>query len=438
MNLPINAKRLIDMINEQGYRAYAVGGFVRDSIMGIECGDIDITSSATPDELETILESNNIKFVETGIKHGTVSAIIDHIPYEITTFRTDGEYGDNRHPDDVLFVRNIEDDLARRDFTINAIAYNDADGVVDLFGGVEDINNRIIRCVGDADRRFQEDALRIMRAIRFASVLGFDIEDKTKKAIHDNKELLKNIAFERIFVELRKLLLGDNVESVLAEYRDVIAVIIPEIAHSFDFPQNTKWHLYDVYTHTIKSVALAPKVDYIRLTLLLHDIGKPFCKKTDENGVDHFKGHALVSADMSKSILKRFKVSNDLYNKIIPLIENHARYIKDDSANIKMWLRALGEELTLDYIDVKIADLSSHNLDLSQSEIDTLYDIKDRTISIINSNEPYLISHLAINGNDLIEMGYKGKDIAIKLNELVELVSEHPELNTRENLKKEV
>lgn len=438
MQLPINAKRLIDMIIEQGYQAYAVGGFVRDSIMGTKCGDIDITSSATPNELEEILDNNGIKYIETGIKHGTITAIIDHIPYEITTFRTDGEYNDNRHPDDVRFVRDINEDLARRDFTINAIAYNHKDGIIDIFGGVEDIENRIIRCVGDANTRFQEDALRIMRAIRFASVLGFDIEENTKKAIHDNRELLKNIASERVFVELRKLLLGDNVEKVLDEYRDVFAVIMPEIVDSFDFPQHTKWHVHDVYTHTIKSVAVAPKVDYIRFALLLHDIGKPAAKTTDENGVDHFKGHAIISTELAKPILKRLRVSNEFYNKVIPLIEYHARYIKDDSANIKMWLRTLGEELTLDYIDVKIADLSTHNLELSQSEIDALYQIKAKAIDIINSNEPYKISHLAINGNDLKTLGYTGKDIADKLNELVELVSANPSLNTKEQLKKEV
>lgn len=434
INLPDNAKAIIELLLDNGFDAYIVGGSVRDSIMDREMGDVDITSSATPQQLENLLEKYNIKYIETGIKHGTVTAIVDHVPYEITTFRADGEYNDNRHPESVEFVKDISMDLARRDFTINAIAYNDRVGIVDLYGGCDDIENKLIRAVGNADRRFKEDALRIMRALRFSSVLGFDIEEDTKQAIFDNKELLKSIAVERVFVELQKLLLGDNVENVLMEYRDVLAVVIPELIPCFDFKQNTKWHLYDVYTHTIKSVALCPKVDYIRLCLLLHDIGKPYCKTVDENGQDHFKGHPAKSAELATTVLKRFKVSNEIFNKVIKLIEVHDFYIKFEKPNVKRWLNALGENLTLDYIDVKIADLGSHNLDLSQHEIDILYEIKDLTQAVIDANEPYAVSHLNISGNDLLALGYSGKSISIKQAELLDMVIENPKLNTKEKL----
>lgn len=434
INLSDDAKAIIKLLLDNGFDAYAVGGCVRDSLMGREMGDIDITSSATPKQLEELLLENNIKYFETGIKHGTVTALINHTPYEITTFRSDGDYSDNRHPDSVKFVSNIADDLKRRDFTVNAIAYNEKAGIVDLYGGLNDIQNKLIKAVGNADQRFKEDALRIMRALRFASVLGFDIDSDTKKAIFANKDLLKNIAVERLFAELKKLLLGDNVEKVLLEYREIIAVIIPELIPCFDYPQNTKWHIYDVYTHIVKSVALCPKVDYIRICMLLHDIGKPFVKTVDENNQDHFKGHPKKSVEIASTVLKRFKVSNDIFNKVIKLIEVHDFYIKLDKPNIKSWLRELGDNLTLDYIDVKIADLKTHNPVLSQHEIDNLYNIKNLTREIIDSGEAYTVSDLQIDGTVLKELGYSGREISAMLEHLLDEVVKDPSLNTRDNL----
>lgn len=434
MKLDENAKELIMLLQNNGHKAYAVGGCVRDALMGIQAKDTDITTSATPEQTEKILYDNGVKFVETGIKHGTVTAVVNHIPYEITTFRVDGEYNDSRHPENVCFVSDIKEDLSRRDFTMNAIAYNDTDGYIDIFEGINDINSRVIKCVGNPDKRFNEDALRILRAIRFASVLGFDIDENTKQAIFNNKELLLNIAGERIFTELKKLLLGDSAEKILLEYRDVIAVIIPQIKDSFDFPQNSKWHIYDVYTHIVKSVAVAPKKDYIRLALLLHDIGKPFVKTTDEKGQDHFKGHPSVSVELSKAALKQFKVSNEIFYKVIMLVKIHDKHITLKPSNIKRWLRELGEDLTLDFIDVKIADMKTHNLDLAGSELEYLEQVKELTKKIIASDEPYRISDLKINGNDLLAIGYKGKQISDELESLINIVSSNPEFNTREKL----
>ncbi len=434
MKLDDNAKKIISILNENGFSAYAVGGCVRDALMQIAPKDIDITTSATPEQMEKVFDDNGISYAETGLKHGTITAIIHHTPYEVTTFRKDGKYSDSRHPEKVSFVTEIKDDLSRRDFTMNAVAYNDTDGYIDLFGGREDIENGIIRCVGEADQRFKEDALRIFRAIRFASVLGFSIEEKTKKAIFDNKDLLLNIANERIFSELVKLLLGDYAESVLLEYREVIATVLPEIAASFDFPQNSKWHIYDVYTHIVKSVAASPKKDYIRLALLLHDIGKPFTKTTDDNGQDHFKGHPKVSAELSKKVLKRFRVSNHLYNLVIKLVEIHDKHITLKPSNIKKWLRELGEDLTLDFIDVKIADMQTHNLKLANDELENLYEVKELAKEIVTSGEPYRTSDLKINGNDLLDLGYEGSRIADELENLIRIVSGNPACNTKEKL----
>lgn len=437
MILSADAEKLISLLIGAGYKAYAVGGCVRDSIIGREMGDVDITTSARPEQTERVLEENGIRFVETGLKHGTVTAILNHTPYEVTTFRCDGEYNDNRHPESVEFINDLRGDLARRDFTINALAYNREEGIIDEFGGIDDIKAGIIRAVGDPDARFNEDALRILRALRFACVLGFELEDNTKGAVFRNRELLLNISGERVFSELKKLLLGKDVERILLEYRDVFAVILPEIKPCFDFEQHSRWHLYDVYTHTVKSLAISPKKDYMRFALLFHDAGKPYVKTTDENGQDHFKGHPEVSAQLVDKALSRLKPSNEFKYKVITLIKYHDLYITEKPSNIKKWLRVLGEDLTFDYIDLKIADLKTHNSELSSHEVDTLYHIRELTKVIIDSGEPYRISDLAVNGNDLKALGYSGKDISAELEGLIRIVSGSPECNTREKLIKQ-
>ena len=402
MMLPQDAKKLISLLHSCGYKAYAVGGCVRDFLMGTAPKDIDIATCALPEETETVLKNADIKYIETGIKHGTVTAIVNHTPYEITTFRSDGEYKDNRHPENVEFVKNIEDDLSRRDFTVNAMAYNDEEGLVDCFDGREDLENRVIRCVGDPDTRFNEDALRIMRALRFSSILGFDIEKRTAESIIKNRALLSNIAVERIYVELVKLLLGDNCEAVLLKYRDVIAEIIPELKPSFDCAQNSVWHIYDVYTHSVKSLAVSPKKEYIRLAMLLHDSGKPFVKKTDSNGIDHFKTHPAVSYDIAKKVLKRLRVSREVFDKVTLL--------------------------------VKIADMKTHNPYKVSDTCSTLYNIKKICEHIIADNEPYKLSQLKINGNDLLSLGYNGSEIKKELDYLLDKVIENEENNNREYL----
>ena len=422
-----NALTLIEIIENSGFEAFAVGGCVRDSLMHKQCHDIDITTSASPFEVEKILSENNIGFIETGLKHGTITALLNGQPFEITTYRADGEYKDNRHPENVEFVSDIKEDLSRRDFTINAMAYNHSKGVVDLFSGQEDIKNKLIRAVGDANKRFNEDALRIMRAIRFASVLSFDIEENTKKAIFDNKELLKNVSAERLFTELSKLLLGDNAYQILIDYREILAVIIPELTPMFDCAQNNPWHIYDVYTHTCKSVVSCPEDLNLRLTMLLHDIGKPIVKTTDQNGVDHFKKHQAESAKIASDILKRFKVSNDIYNFAMTLIPIHDITLSPNKKCIKKWLNKLGQGSSGEYylkhlLNVRLADRLSQNPEKTYIEIEEINYISGLIDNIIEENEAFKISDLNINGFDLMSLGIKGKEIGETLNLLLDKV----------------
>lgn len=422
MKISDSAQKIIGMLENAGYEAFAVGGCVRDFLMNRPCDDIDITTSAKPCELEKVLIDNSIRYIETGLKHGTVTALMDGDSFEITTYRTDGNYKDSRHPENVEFVTDIREDLSRRDFTVNAMAYNKRAGIVDLFSGQADLNKKIIRAVGNPDKRFKEDALRIMRAIRFASVLTFDIEPETKKAAFANKELLKKVSAERIFTELSKLLLGDNVFNILVEYREIIAVVIPELEPVFDIEQNTRWHIYNVWEHTCKAVEQAPRDLALRLTMLLHDIGKAYTKTTDEKGTDHFKGHQKVSAGYAETALKRLKVSNEIYDRVMFLVPIHDMHIGTDSKKIKKWLSKAGESNLRDLIEVKRADKLAQNPEMTSQELLNL-DITQRELDrIIEQGEPFTVKDLAVNGNDLMNLGLQGKQIGKALNLLLERV----------------
>ncbi len=434
MVLSNSAEKLIKIIEQSGYSAYAVGGCVRDFLMNRPCDDIDITTSATPGALEKIFDTNGIKYIETGLKHGTVTALINGEPVEVTTFRTEAGYNDNRHPDSVEFVTDIKTDLSRRDFTINAMAYNKNTGIVDLFGGQQDIENKLIRTVGDADKRITEDALRIMRALRFASVLSFDIEENTKKALFKNKDLLKNISAERIYTELSKLLMGENVFNVLVQYREVLAVVIPEIEHIFNITQNTSWHIYDVWTHTAKSVEQSPKDLGIRYTMLFHDIGKAFAKTTDEKGIDHFKGHQKISADYAETALKRLKAPNEIYDRVMFLVPIHDMHIGTERKNVKKWLSKIGESRLRDLIAVKRADKLAQNPEKTGEELNNLAVTEAVLNSIITDGEPFTVKDLAVNGNDIKELGFEGREIGEILSYLLERVVSDELNNDKETL----
>ena len=421
LKIDSSAEKAINMLQNNGFKAYAVGGCIRDIIMEKKPHDYDICTSAKPIQIEKIFEE--YKVIETGINHGTVTVIIDSKPLEITTFRVDGDYSDNRHPEKVEFVTDIKDDLSRRDFTINSMAYCEKDGLKDFFGGTEDIEKKLIRCVGEPDKRFNEDALRILRALRFSSELSFEIEEKTSESIIKNRELLKNISAERIAIELNKLLLGDNVFSVLQKYRDVIAVIIPEFKATFDFKQFTKHHCYSVYDHIIKSVEQAPKDSILRLTMFLHDIAKPQCFVKDDIDGGHFKGHQLPSADMGYTILKRLKYDSTTINEVVELIKEHDNRYPPEKKAVKRFLSKHNEDFFEKQLTIRRADTLAQSDYMRQQKLEVLDKTYEIGREIIRQNECFKISDLAINGDDLKKAGIKeGKEIGGILNKLLSMV----------------
>lgn len=419
------SKAAVELLKNGGYEAFLIGGSVRDFIMGLPIGDIDITTSATPPEVKEVFKK--FRVIETGIKHGTVTVLIDKEPIEITTYRSEGAYSDNRHPDSVTFSKSLSDDVVRRDFTMNAIAYNFSSGFCDLVDGIKDIENGIVRCIGDAETRFHEDALRILRALRFSSVLGFTIEENTKTAIHKCKDLLKNISAERIREEFTKLICGKNVYSVLQEFSDVIAVFIPEIKQCIGFEQKNRHHCYDVYTHIVKATEKSQPDATIRLALFFHDIGKPLVAHFDEKGEQHYYGHPKKSAELTEKIMTRLRFDNDTKNKVVTLVAFHDSPIMvndavaPDRKRLKKIMSKIGKELIFDLIQIKFCDNSAKNSKYFCG--DSFYEETYRIINeIIDERECFCVKDLKINGNDLINMGFKGKEIGKILNTVLDLV----------------
>lgn len=417
---PDRIVKAIDLLEKSGYSAYAVGGCVRDSVMGREPNDWDMTSSATPDEIQRTF--SGFRTVPTGIKHGTVTVIIDGKPIEITTMRVDGEYSDNRHPETVRFTKRIEDDLGRRDFTVNAMAYNPKSGIVDPYGGMNDIENRIIRCVGDADTRFNEDALRILRAVRFASTLGFDIEKNTSDSVLANRRLLENISKERIRVELIKLLCGTDVEKILLGYKELIFEIIPELAPTDGFLQHTPFHIYDVWTHTVKVVAnIEPESDF-RVAALLHDIEKPSMFKIDSDGIGHFKGHPQKGAETAEKILRRLRFSNAEIHRITTIIRLHDERPDGDIHHLARLCSVYGIDRADDTLKLIIADAHGKNSLVLDKEIGSVRTAQRQIDFLRKSHACLSTAELNINGNDIMALGIDRTQIRDTLQFLLENV----------------
>ena len=410
----------ISILKSSGYEAYLVGGCVRDMLMGIKAHDYDITTSASPFEMKQVFK--DYRTIETGIKHGTLTVIIDGEILEITTYRIDGEYKDNRHPESVTFSRNLKDDLLRRDFTINALVYNESEGVIDLFDGEKDIKNKIIRAVGDAEKRFTEDALRILRGIRFSSTLGFEIEENTKKAMKKCAHLLHNIAGERINVEIEKFLLGKNVKNAILENYEILGELIPEIKRMYKFDQKCKYHIYDVLEHTAVACAYIPPIPYLRLAALLHDTGKVHTFFTDDRGVGHFYGHGEKSVEIAREYLNKYKYDNFTKEKVISLVKLHDIYTEEDKILVKKRLNRIGKEVFFDLLKLQKADNMAQNLNVVDvSHIDRLEKI---ALEIVNE-ECFDRSSLKINGSDLIREGFeKGVTIGFVLDRLLDEVIE--------------
>lgn len=429
--LPPGAEKAIGLLRANGYAAYAVGGYVRDCLLGRAGQDCDVCTSALPEDVRALFEAQHVHCILTGVRHGTVTVVIGGENIEITTFRQDGSYSDARHPDQVAFVADLKTDLARRDFTINAMAYGDE--LIDPFGGQADLQNGLIRCVGDPYRRFAEDALRIMRAVRFASVLGFRLEKETENALFASVPLLKKVSVERVFSELQKLLLGAHVCPVLSRYRSVVACLIPEMAPCFDYPQKTVWHVYNVYEHICHTVENTPADLEIRLTMFLHDIGKPNCVSYDKNGAVHFYGHPLRSAQMADKILRRLKAPNHLRQNVCTLIEHHDAYIHPNRRSVLGWLRLIGPELTRKLLWVKMADLKSQNQQKTQPEIDEIWQIFP-VLDEAEQNGCYTLSRLQISGSDLEACGLHGQAVGRMLSHLLDLVIDEVLPNTHADL----
>lgn len=404
INIPSQVNRAIEILENGGHSAYIVGGAVRNILMNTPINDWDITTSALPEE--TLELFGDFRTIETGIKHGTVTVIIDKTSLEITTFRIEKGYSDNRHPDKVDFTDKIEEDLSRRDFTVNAIAYSPKRGFADPFSGKEDIGRKIIRCVGNPDTRFGEDALRILRALRFSSVLGFEIDNETSESIHKNKHLLKNISIERIFSEFSKLLCGIRVSEILFEYKDVVFEILPELEKMNNCTQNHERHIYDVWGHTVKAVESIPPDPALRFAMLLHDSGKPHCKTTDENGIDHFYSHGKISRKIAYETLSRLKTSNKFRDEVCNLVEYHD-FLPDkiSKKTYKRYIAKLGFETVENLFLIREADILSQNPEfhaesLSENKIGRkiLDEIKNEEIC-------FKISDLAIDGKKLENIG---------------------------------
>ena len=424
IEIPPQVNRAIKILGNAGHSAYVVGGAVRNILMGIPVNDWDITTSALPEE--TLRLFDEFKTIETGLQHGTVTVIIDHMPLEITTYRIESGYSDNRHPDKVDFTDKVEEDLSRRDFTVNAIAYSPSSGFADLFDGQSDIKSKTIRCVGDADTRFGEDALRILRALRFSSVLGFEIHPDTADSIRRNYKLLKNISVERIFVELSKLLCGKDAGRILREYEEVIFYVLPELKPMKNCVQNHERHIFDVWGHTVKSVESIDPIPELRFAMLFHDSGKPHVKTTDENGTDHFYQHGKVSKKIASDALSRLKTSNKFRWHVCNLVEYHDFLPhKITKKTYKKYMGKLGTDTVKELFEVRKADVSAQNPKFLAESLAENEAGKKILTEIENEAACFKLSDLAINGSDLIKSGLPsspeiGRILAILLDEVMD------------------
>lgn len=432
IQLPPKVNQIMQTLQANGFEAYAVGGCVRDSILGRKPDDWDITTSATPQETKQLFQ----KTFDTGIEHGTITVLLGKDAYEVTTYRVDGKYEDSRHPSEVTFTRSLKEDLLRRDFTMNAMAYNDKEGLVDIFGGMDDLQNRCIRCVGNAEERFREDALRILRAVRFAAQLDFEVEEETKQGIRRLAPTLANISAERIQVELVKMLVSPNPGLLRMAYElGITQVILPEFDVMMQTTQETPHHCYSVGEHTLRAVELVRAEKTLRLTMLLHDVAKPKMKTVDDKGRAHFKKHDLEGTQMAKEILRRLKFDNDTMNKVTKLVAYHDYRMEAEPRLVRRAMNRIGEDLFAEYLEVRMADTLAQSAYQREEKLQNLQDIRSCYEEIIENKQCVSLKELAVTGSDLIADGMMpGKEIGHVLHLLLEQVLEKPELNDKETL----
>lgn len=436
IQLPDKVNRIIDTLQRNGYEAYAVGGCVRDSILGRTPEDWDITTSAMPEETKALFSHT----FDTGIEHGTITVLLDHEGFEVTTYRVDGKYEDGRHPTEVTFVRNLKEDLLRRDFTINAMAYNDKDGLVDIFGGMEDIRRGMIRCVGNARARFSEDALRILRGIRFAAQLGFEIDEETREGMRLLAPTLQKISAERIQTELVKMLLSPRPDMLREAWKlGITKEFLPEFDLAMKTTQETPHHMYTVGEHILHTLGNIRSDRVLRLTMLFHDMGKPALKTMDEDGTAHFKGHAAKSREIARTVLKRLKFDNDTLHKVEKLVYYHDYRMPVTAKSVRRAMNRIGEELFPLYLEVRRADVLAQSMYRREEKLADIDGVEALYREIKAKEQCVSLKELAVTGRDLIDAGMKpGKEIGETLERLLELVIEEPELNTKEELLKQL
>ena len=414
---PGPVREALARLRDAGYAAQAVGGCVRDCLLGREPHDWDITTSAFPQEVREVFAG--VPVIPTGEKHGTVTVLLGGSPLEITTYRVDGPYSDSRRPDSVAFTRSLREDLARRDFTVNAMAWSPEEGITDCFGGREDLAAGIIRCVGDPDRRFGEDALRILRGLRFAAALDFSLDQATAQSLRRNRERLRLVAPQRVFPELLKLLCGPGAGRVLREFPEVFAVIIPELEPLRGFDQRTPYHLWDVYEHTVRAVEGVPPEPVLRLTMLLHDIGKPACFFTDRSGRGHFKGHPAASEGIAREVLRRLDADGETARRVRTLVRWHDAAVPPERPVLCRWLRELGPGDFFTLLQVKRADDRAKNPAFDRGSL--LDKLEALARDILEAGDCLSLEQLAVSGKDLLAAGVApGREIGASLEELLE------------------
>lgn len=430
IQIPEKVNKIIRTLAAAGHEAYAVGGCVRDAVLGREPADWDITTSASPQEVKALFA----RTIDTGIQHGTVTVMLGREGFEVTTYRVDGEYEDGRHPKQVRFTKSLLEDLKRRDFTINAMAYSEETGLIDEFDGIGDLERGIVRCVGEARERFTEDALRMMRAVRFSAQLGFELEEHTRKAIHDLHDNLRKVSAERIQTELIKLLTSPYPQRMLDLWETgLTAVMLPEFDACMDCGQNNPHHIYSVGMHTIRALEAVEPDRILRAAVLLHDFGKPLVKTTDENGIDHFYGHQAAGEKLAGQILRRLKFDNDTIYQVKKLVFYHDYYPALTPAGIRRAVNKMGEDIFPLYLKVRRADILGQNPAMQQQKLEGLKEARRLYEQILKEKECVSLKQLAVTGRDLMEIGIpSGPMLGEILMRLLEEVIEVPKRNEKE------
>ena len=422
MEIPQGPDELLRRLETAGFQAYAVGGCVRDSLLGVLPGDWDICTSALPEETENCFP--DLRVVETGLKHGTVTVILSGIPYEITTFRSDGNYLDHRRPQQVNFVRTLQEDLLRRDFTINAMAVGLDGTIQDPFGGQQDLKDGVIRCVGDPDTRFTEDALRILRGLRFASRLGFSIAPETAAAMERQKGLLTYVSGERIYKELTGILTGTYAQSVLERYGGVLTAVLPELQPSIGFLQHNPFHNRDVWQHTLEALGKSKPDPIVRWALLLHDLGKPYCFILDDRGIGHFYGHPQRSMELAEGIFDRLHGDKKTRDTVCLLVRDHDREAPANQKNARRWIARYGRDTVRLLLEVKRCDCLAHvDTPKTRARYDNLMEMTRLILELLENESCFSVRELPVKGGDVLALGVPaGPQVGQHLELLLEAV----------------